>query len=87
MGARVTPTPHPPQAITDVSSYAVDAILGGSFGWLHIPRGGYLEVRWLTRKECYRLTIDVTAGHELVPEKAAEFNAETLRRLEELVAR
>lgn len=77
---------HPPLSVDDVGAYAVDAILGGSHGWFHIPPGGYLESRWLRNKKCYRLTIDVTAGHALDPDAAATFNAETLRRLQTIAA-
>ena len=72
---------HPPRPLTQVLDVAVDALLGGSHGWLHVPPGGYLNVTWLSRKECYRLTIDVTADHPLDAASTA-FNAETRRRIE-----
>jgi hypothetical protein len=77
---------EPAIPITSVLDAGIDAVLGGSFGYLRIPAGGYLNVTWLSKKECYRLTIDVTAGHPLSEEASASFNAETLRRLKELAA-
>ncbi len=74
-----------PIPIMTVLDVGIDALLGGSFGYLHIPPGGYLNVTWLTKKECYRVTIDVTAGHPLST-VAEQFNAESLRRLKELAA-
>jgi hypothetical protein len=76
---------HPPIPVLDVLDVAIDAALGGSFGYLHIPKDGYLNVTWLTKKECYRITIDVTAGHPL-SDMSEAFNAETLRKLRELLA-
>lgn len=72
--------------IMTVLDAGIDAVLGGSFGYLRIPKGGYLNVAWLSKKECYRLTIDVTAGHRIDEVASAQFNAETLRRLKELAA-
>jgi hypothetical protein len=51
--------------IFDVLDGAVDAVLGGSGGFFHIPPGGYLNCTYLTKKKCYRVTVDVTAGHPL----------------------
>lgn len=62
----MTPPPfHPPVDVMTVLDVATAAMLYGSAGWFHIPRGGYLNVAWLSRKGCYRVTIDVTAEHEL----------------------
>jgi hypothetical protein len=74
----------PPVSVLTVLDAGVDAILGGSSGWLHIPPGGYLNVTWLSKKECYRLTIDVTPGHPF-DDAAPAFVAETKQRLVELV--
>jgi hypothetical protein len=60
---------------------AIDAVLGGTYGWLRVPAGGYLNVTWLSKKECYRVTIDVTAGHPL-NDDAPAFNAETRAKIE-----
>ena len=60
-----------------------DAIIGGSCGYLHIPQDGYLNVTWLTRKECYRVTYDVTAGHPL-DDAYVQFNAVTYSQLKAL---
>lgn len=43
----------------------VDCTLFGSGGLFVVPREGYLGVQWLTKKKCYRVTIDVViAPHE-----------------------
>ena len=76
----------PPYPIMSVLDAGIAAVLGGSFGFLRIPKDGYMNVTWLTKKECYRLTIDVTAGHPLTETEAALFNAESLRRLKELAS-
>jgi hypothetical protein len=76
----------PPVPIMTVLDVAIDAVLGGSFSYLHIPKDGYLNATWLTKRECYRITIDVTAGHPLDADTAVAFNAESLRKLRELAA-
>ena len=73
----------PPIPILTVLHVGRDALLGGSCGWLHIPKDGYLNVMWLTKKECYRVTYDVTAGHPLNDAYAA-FNAVTFEQLKAL---
>ncbi len=75
-----------PIPIMEVLDRAIDGVLGGTHGWLRIPKGGYLNVAWLSKKEVYRLTIDVTAGHPL-DQASDEFNAETRRRIEQYTAR
>lgn len=76
--------PHPPIPLLIVLDRAVDAVLGGSWGWLHIPPGGRMDATWMPTKGCYRLTIDVTAGHEL-SDIADAFNQETRHKLEAMV--
>lgn len=50
---------HPPAPVMDVLDDAVDCIVVGSGGLFVVPAGGYLGVQWLTRKRCYRLTVDL----------------------------
>lgn len=73
--------------VPTVHDVAVAALLGGSFGWLRIPAGGKIEVARREAADCYRLTIDLTAGWPLDPTKAREYNVESLRRLEVIAAR
>lgn len=74
------PASRAPFEIVSVLNHAIDAVLGGSGGWFRIPRGGYVNVTWLSRKQAYRITIDLTAGHELSSEAAA-FLAELAERI------
>jgi hypothetical protein len=54
----------PPVPVPLVLEVAVDALLGGSAGWLKVPAGGNLRTDWLSGKGCYRLTIDVVVTGE-----------------------
>lgn len=47
---------HPEVPIISVLNRALDALILGVF---KIPADSYLNVAWLSRKHCYRLTIDV----------------------------
>lgn len=75
---------HPEVPVSFVLDVAIDAMLGGSAGWIHIPPGADLQVVWVQKKRCYRLTIDVTAGHELAAGAGAfvEDTAAKIRRYE-----
>lgn len=48
--------------ILGVLEDAVDAVLFGSGGVFVVPAGGYLNVTWLTKKKCYRVTMDLAVS-------------------------
>lgn len=78
----MTPPPiHPPVSVAKVLEVASSAILCGSAGWFHIPAGGYLNVTWLSRKGCYRVTIDVTPEHPLELAASQGYVAELAAKL------
>lgn len=50
---------EPEVPILAVLDRAIDALLIDTKGVFKIPAGGWLNVQWLSRKGCYRITIDV----------------------------
>lgn len=86
MTARERTAADPPASIMTVLDVAIDSLLGGSSGFLHIPAGGYLACDWLSRKRVFRLTIDVTPNHPL-DDAAVAFTAELRGRLAKLLER
>lgn len=75
------PVAHPPIDVLTVLNHGLDSLLGGSAGWFRVPKGGYLNCQWLSRKGAYRLTIDVTPGHPF-SEEAHDFLRELRQRIE-----
>ena len=52
------PAPDPPVDILAVLDRLFAAIGAGEKGW-RTPPDGYVEVRWLSKKGCYRVTLDL----------------------------
>lgn len=75
-----------PVDVRALRDLAVDALLGGSGGYLMIPKGSRVGAAWMERAGVYRLTIDVRVDGPYDRAFAEGFNAETLDRVERLRA-
>ena len=69
------PQPHPVMAVLRV---AQDSMIGGSSDWIHMPRGGKAACAYMPGKGCYRVTLDITVGHDFAEDShIAGYVAET----------
>ncbi len=66
-------------SILDVLEDAIDCVLFGSGGVFLVPKDGYVESRWLNKKECFRVTIDLAIAP---PEKRGPKEGIGARRVE-----